>query len=159
MRRATTVLPAGSWDLAEADGLSVTELTYDERYRRRVTLKDTKGEFLLDLERPVALRDGDGLKLHDGSIILVKAAPEKVADIHAHGLAETARIAWHIGNRHIPVQVLDDGSLRIRHDAVLVEMVEGLGAHAHVKDAPFSPEAGAYALRGIGHSHGQGHDH
>jgi urease accessory protein len=155
MRRATTVLPAGSWDVAEAEGLSVTELTYDERYRRRVMLTDTKGEFLLDLERPLALRDGDGLKLHDGSIILVKAAPERVADIHVHGLAQTARIAWHIGNRHIPVQVLEDGSLRIRHDAVLVEMVEGLGAHVHVIDAPFAPEAGAYAMRPVGH----GHDH
>lgn len=158
MRRATTVLPAGSWDLEEADGLSVAELTFDERYRRRVTLRDTKGEFLLDLERPILLKDGDGLKLHDGSIILVKAADEKVADIHAHDPAETARIAWHIGNRHVPVQVLDDGTLRIRHDPVLVAMVEGLGAHVHVTKASFAPEAGAYAQKG-GHDHGHHHDH
>jgi len=159
MRRATTVLPAGSWDFEEADGLSVAELTFDERYRRRVTLRDTKGEFLLDLERPILLKDGDGLKLHDGSIILIKAAAEKVADIHAHSIAEITRVAWHIGNRHIPVQVLEDGSLRIRHDPVLVEMVEGLGAHVHVTDAPFAPEAGAYAQKAGGHSHGHGHSH
>ena len=159
MRRATTVLPAGSWDLEDADGLSVAELNFDERYRRRVTLRDTKGEFLLDLERPLLLKDGDGLKLHDGSVILIRAADEKVADIHAHSVAEITRVAWHIGNRHIPVQVLDDGSLRIRHDAVLVEMIEGLGAHVHVKDAPFAPEAGAYAKAGGGHAHGHSHHH
>ena len=89
----------------------------------------------------------------------MKAAPEHVADIHAHSIADITRVAWHIGNRHIPVQVLDDGSLRIRHDAVLVEMVEGLGAHVQVKDAPFAPEAGAYAMRAVGHSHGHGHEH
>jgi urease accessory protein len=156
MRRASTVMPAGTFEIG--NDLAVAELNFDERYRRRVLLRDTKGEFLLDLERPLLLKDGDGLKLDDGGIILVKAADEKVADIHTHSPAETARIAWHIGNRHIPVQVLADGSLRIRHDPVLVEMVEGLGAHVHVKKAPFAPEAGAYAQKG-GHGHDHGHHH
>jgi len=154
MRRATTVMPAGSFEI----GATVAELNFDERYRRRVVLHDTQGEFLLDLERPLLLKDGDGLLLDDGGIILIKAADEKVADIHNHSLAETARIAWHIGNRHIPVQVLADGSLRIRHDAVLVEMVEALGAHVHVIQPPFAPEAGAYAQKS-GHSHDHGHHH
>ncbi len=157
MRRASTVMPAGSWDPSEADGLSVAELTFDERYRRRVMLRDTKGEFLLDLERPLALKDGDGLVLDDGAIILVKAAEEKVADITAPTQADIARIAWHIGNRHTPLQVLDDGSLRFQDDGVLSKMVEGLGGTVTFRKASFSPEPGAYAAKG-GHEH-HSHDH
>jgi urease accessory protein len=72
-----------------------------------------------------------------------------------------ARFAWHIGNRHAPVQVLSDGSLRIRDDHVLVAMLEGLGASVVRRRAPFSPEPGAYARNGHdkGHGHGHGHDH
>ena len=94
-----------------------------------MVLSDTEGEFLLDLERPLALKDGDGLVLDDGGIILVKAAEEAVADISAPTQADIARIAWHIGNRHTPLQVLDDGGLRFQDDGVLSKMVEGLGAH------------------------------
>ncbi len=81
-----------------------------------------------------------------------------MADVHTHSVAETARIAWHIGNRHIPLQVLRDGSLRIRDDHVLVEMIEGLGAHVHRRMAPFAPEGGAYS-ENARHHHGHDHDH
>lgn len=156
MRRATSVLPPGSWTINEQTG--AVRLGYDDRYRRRITLRNLSGEeFLLDLEKPHLLVDGEGLALEGGGIFAVIAADEAVADIHTHGVAETARIAWHIGNRHIPVQVLEDGQLRIRHDPVLVEMVEGLGAHVHVKNAPFAPEAGAYAMRAVGHGHDYDH--
>jgi urease accessory protein len=157
MRRATTVMPHGTWNPSEAESLAVAELTFDERYRRRVVLRDTHGEFLLDLEKPIALKDGDGLLLHGGGIILVKEADEKVADITAPTQADIARIAWHIGNRHTPLQVLEDGGLRFRDDGVLSKMVEGLGGTVTFRDAPFSPEPGAYAAKG-GHDH-HGHDH
>ena len=94
-----------------------------------------------------------------GGVIAVVAADEAVADIHTHSVAETASIAWHIGNRHIPVQVLKDGSLRIRDDHVLVEMIEGLGAHVHRGMAPFSPEGGAYSEEAKSPAHHHGHDH
>jgi urease accessory protein len=158
MRRATKVLPPGSFSVHEQTG--AVRLTYDDRYRRRITLQSLAGEeFLLDLEKPHLLADGEGLALEGGGIFAVIAADEAVADIHTHGVAETARIAWHIGNRHIPVQVLDDGQLRIRHDPVLVDMIEGLGAHVHLNNAPFAPESGAYAQKAGGHSHGHGHAH
>lgn len=68
------------------------------------------------------------------------------------GSADTcARIAWHLGNRHIPIQILFECSLRIQDDHVLVHMVEGLGARVRRHEAPFTPEPGAYA--GGGHSH------
>ncbi len=156
MRRATKVLPIGSWQ----DSIGVVKLAFDDRYRRRITLTDTAGEaFLLDLDKPRTLQHGEGLALEGGGVIQVVAADEKVADIHTHSVAETARIAWHIGNRHIPVQVLTDGSLRIRDDHVLVEMIEGLGAHVHRHSAPFAPESGAYSAENTGHHHGHDHDH
>jgi len=159
MRRASTVMPHGSWDPSEADGLGVAELTFDERYRRRVMLRDTHGEFLLDLERPLALKDGDGLVLDDGGIILVKAAAEKVADVTASTATEIARIAWHLGNRHTPLEVLEDGGLRFQDDGVLSKMVEGLGGKVHFHKAPFSPEQGAYAQKGGHGEHHHGHEH
>jgi urease accessory protein len=160
MRRATRVLPAGTW----RESVATVSLTYDDRYRRRTRLTDTAGgDVLLDLEKPRVLQHGEGLALDGGGVIAVVAANEPVADVHTHSVAQTARIAWHIGNRHIPVQVLKDGSLRIRDDHVLVEMIEGLGAHVHRGLAPFSPEGGAYSAEAKAHGHhhhdGHGHDH
>ncbi len=158
MKRATKVLSPGSWNAK--DGTGNVSLTFDDRYRRRTKLTDTNGNaFLLDLEKPRVLQHGEGLALEDGGILTVIAADEPIADVHTHSVAETARIAWHIGNRHIPVQVLKDGSLRIRDDHVLVEMIEGLGAHVHRGKAPFSPEGGAYSEEAKGHHHHHGHDH
>ncbi len=158
MRRATKVLPIGTWH----DSVGAVKLAFDDRYRRRITLTDTAGEpFLLDLDKPRTLQNGEGLALDDGGVILVIAADEPVADIHTHSVAEAARIAWHIGNRHIAVQVLRDGSLRIRDDHVLTQMIEGLGAHVHRHSAPFSPESGAYSAENTAHQHHHhdGHDH
>ena len=156
MRRATHVLPPGGWK--DGDRAGAVRLTYDDRYRRRITLTDIGGEaFLLDLEKPRLLAHGEGLLLEGGGVIEVLAADEAVADIHTHSVAETARIAWHIGNRHTPLQVLRDGSLRIRHDAILEAMVEGLGAHVHLLHAPFAPEGGAYSAQNTGHGHGHHH--
>lgn len=109
---------------------------------------------LLDLPQAVRLRDGDGLALPDGQVVRVVAASEKLLEIHAHSPAELVRIAWHLGNRHLPVQLLGD-CIRIRADHVIEEMVHGLGGHAHAIDAPFDPEAGAYAG---GHGHSHAHD-
>ncbi len=143
---------AGRWP-AEREIASVT-LDLDRRHRRRFRLTDDSGEaFLLDLDAAVVLRDGDGLTLDDGGVIRVRAAAEAVLDIRCGSAAETARIAWHIGNRHTPVQVLADFTLRIRDDHVLAAMIEGLGATITRREAPFDPEPGAYASAGDGHSH------
>jgi urease accessory protein len=75
-------------------------------------------------------------------------------EIHAHGEGELVRIAWHLGNRHLPVQLLE-GRIRIRADRVIQEMVEGLGGHVAAIEAPFDPEAGAYAG---GYPHHHDHD-
>jgi urease accessory protein len=144
MRRAIEVAPAGSWP--EEDTLASVTLPYVDRFRRRVRMTDDAGEpFLLDLERPVLLGDGDGLKLEGGGLIRVKAAEEIVIEAQAASAVDTARLAWHIGNRHTPVQVLADGTLRIVDDPVLADLLARLGARLFYRHAPFSPEPGAYA--------------
>ncbi len=155
MRRAVSHHPAGSW-AADTAVASVT-LPFEERHRRRLRLTDDSGEaFLLDLEHAVRLGDGDGLALADGGFVAVRAAEEAVYDIRCRDWVHTARLAWHVGNRHTPVQVLADGGLRIRRDHVLKDMLEGLGAEVTETVAPFEPESGAYAS---GHAHGHAHSH
>ncbi len=144
MRRATSII--GSSNLPGDNVLGTVTLSFEDRFRRRKKMTDDSGmDFLLDLADAVQLEEGDALLLEDGSVIEVKAAEEEVLDIYCNNKAQTARIAWHIGNRHTPVQVLKDVNLRIIYDHVLREMVEGLGARTENKYAPFSPEQGAYA--------------
>jgi urease accessory protein len=152
--RSEQVLQAGSWDASrEIDRVLVD---YDRRHRRRIRLQTEAGnEVMLDLPQAVALRHGDGLALADGGIIRVVARPEPLAEIHAHEDGELVRIAWHLGNRHLPVQLLED-RIRIRRDHVIEEMVELLGGHVEHIEAPFDPETGAYA--GGHHHHHHHHD-
>ncbi len=143
MRRAIKVKVSGDWPTEES--VATVTLAFEQRHRRRIRMADDSGAaFLLDLERPVVLADGDGLALEDGGFIQVRAAAEVVADIHCADGAHAARLAWHIGNRHAPLQVLGDRGLRISHDPVLVHMVEGLGGVVTRRTAPFVPEPGAY---------------
>lgn len=155
MIRATRVLPAGTWDRAlEIDRV---ELTHDGRHRRRIAMRGQGGtELLLDLVEAVHLRNGDGLVFEDGRIVRVVAASEPVVEIagDAHLLT---RVAWHIGNRHVPAQILP-GRIRIGRDHVLEEMIANLGAKVTRTDAPFDPEPGAYAGEAA-HAHSHDHDH
>lgn len=132
---------------------STVTLAYDDRHRRRIKMTADNGEdFLLDLEQATYLAEGDLLELEDGTSIKVVAALEEVMDVTCPNLAETARIAWHIGNRHMPIQVLENGAIRLRHDHVLQHMIEGLGGECEKKTAAFAPEPGAYKSSG-GHGH------
>ena len=142
MRRVARVATAGRWPAAAARD-SVT-LAWDDRHRRRVRLVSDRGApFLLDLERATALGDGDGLALDDGGWVAVVAAPEPVAEVRTADPRALARLAWHLGNRHVPAQILD-GGVRFRDDRVIVDMVAGLGAAVVRLRAPFDPERGAY---------------
>ena len=148
----STILPAGTWDpKLEIDHVLID---YDSRFRRRIVLTTVSGaEVLIDLAEAVRLRDGDGLVTASGGVICVRAQPEPLLEIHAHDEGELVRIAWHLGNRHLPVQLLGD-RIRIRADHVIKAMVEGLGGHVDAIEAAFDPEAGAYAGGGHRHSHG-----
>ena len=155
---AEKVIPAGHWSGAPAD---TVVLDFDARYRRRVTMTGVGGlEFLLDLAEATMLRGGDGLRLEDGRLVEVVAEPEPLAEIRARDPLALIRVAWHFGNRHLPTEILAK-ALRIRRDPVIEAMVEGLGARAIALEAPFNPEAGAYAQAedGAPDAHHHGHDH
>jgi urease accessory protein len=131
-------------------------LDHDARQKRRVTLTGAGGiEFLMDLDKPQALNDGDALKLDDGRLVAVQAAPENLLQITAENPLRLMTVAWHIGNRHTPAEITAD-AIFIEQDHVLAEMVRGLGCTATPVVRPFRPAAGAYAG---GHSHAHGHDH
>jgi urease accessory protein len=122
-----------------------------------MAMTGTRGlEFLLDLENAVALRGGDALVLEDGRLIEVVAAPEPLVEIRGADPAHLVRIAWHLGNRHLPTQIVGKG-LRIRRDHVIEAMVKGLGARVIEIEAPFDPEGGAYAAAHAAHDHEHGH--
>ena len=161
MIRATRVLGQHRWTQAPAD---TVVLDFDDRHRRRMAMTGTRGlEFLLDLENAVALRGGDALVLDDGRLVEVVAAPEPLIEIRGSDPQHLVRVAWHLGNRHLPTQITARG-LRIRRDHVIEAMVKGLGARVIEIEAPFDPEGGAYAG---GHAHAPdsdphahtGHDH
>jgi urease accessory protein len=150
MRRALDIRRGGDWAAARA--VDRVTLASEDRHRRRLVMTGEGGtRFLLDLPHATRLRDGDGLVLDDGSIVRVVGKPEPLVEIAAQSEAARLRIAWHIGNRHVEVQVVGD-RLRIRRDHVLEAMLAGLGATLTPVEAPFDPEQGAYA-----HGHDDGH--
>ncbi|MGI8527346.1 MAG: urease accessory protein UreE [Pseudolabrys sp.] len=147
MKRVTEIKSVGDWDTGSAVDFVV--LDAQDRHRRRAVLVGEHGAtYLLDLPKPAQLRDGDGLLLEDGFVVRVSGKPEALIEIAAASPRELARIAWHIGNRHIDVQ-LSGGMLRIRRDHVLEDMLRKLGATLSFIEAPFDPESGAYD-----HGHG-----
>jgi urease accessory protein len=151
MLRVTAVRGAAEVDRARI--IDRVVLDADDRQRRRIVLTAEKGtRLLLDFEKPVTLRDGDGLVLDDGSIVLVAGRAEPLVEISAREPAEFVRLAWHIGNRHTDAQFTDK-AFRIRRDHVLEEMVKGLGASTTFVEAPFEPEPAA-PHGGGGHDHG-----
>ena len=143
MRRAIAVHRRGIWP--EDMALDTVTLAYLDRHRRRIRLVAGLGEaYLLDLPRAHHLVEGDGLELEGGGYLRVRAAAEPVLEITAADPAGLLRIAWHLGNRHLPLQVTGE-RLRIRADHVIAEMVTGLGGRIIQLEAPFDPEIGAYA--------------
>jgi urease accessory protein len=155
LKLVTEVLRAGSWPSESATDTIV--LSYDDRHRRRLRYVAAGGtHFLLDLPRAIVLNSGDGLKLEDERIVCVEAAPEDLVQITAPGRETLVRLAWHIGNRHLPAQLESDRIL-IREDPVIVDMLLGLGATVERLCAAFTPEGGAYAATSAhsfpGHAH------
>ncbi|MCG8442099.1 MAG: urease accessory protein UreE [Caulobacterales bacterium] len=152
MLAARAVVAAGSWSPPPID---VVTLDYDARYRRRITLTCGSGrQVLLDLPRAQLLNHGDGLATEAG-VIEVRAADEELAEVRCPDPARRLRIAWHLGNRHLPTEFIGE-TIRIRRDHVIEDMLVKLGAEVGTVRAPFNPEGGAY---GEGRTHGHDHHH
>lgn len=139
-------------------------LAYDERKRSRLKVTLGSGrEAGIFLERGDHLHGGDRLLAEDGSTAVeILAAPEKLIEAKADTPLLFARAAYHLGNRHVPVQIVPSASggvLRFQTDHVLAEMVKGLGCTVAEIEAPFQPESGAYGAHGGHHHHGDDHEH
>jgi len=158
MTRILEILPAGSWLEADASGIFAAD--YEGRHRRRMMLTLASGEKIrLELEHARLLRGGDGLRLEDGRTILVRALPEDLMEVTAHGTLQLLQLAWHLGNRHLPAAI-GEHAILVRRDHVIADMIGGLGGHVRDVEAPFDPESGAYAGRSGGHAGGgHAHDH
>ncbi len=156
MLRATSVLRKPA--VRPEKVVDTVTLDHEGRNRRRIALKGDGGfDFLLDLDKAVVLNDGDAVKLEDGRLVQVKAAPQPLLEIRAENPLRLMRIAWHIGNRHTPAEITAD-AVYIEEDHVLAEMVRGQGGTATKVERPFQPERGAYD-HDCGHDHGHGHGH
>lgn len=143
--RVAAIRSKGEWSGPPADRIA---LTYDDRHRRRMALTGETGlNVLLDLPHAYHLRGGDGLELDDGRIVEILAEPEALLEVRGRNRHHLLRIAWHLGNRHLPAQIEPDRIL-IRRDHVIAHMLEHQGASLREIVEPFDPETGAY-----GHSH------
>jgi urease accessory protein len=132
------------------------ELRCKSRLRTRLATGEDVGLFL---PRGTILRDGTKLQAADGRIVEVVAADEPLSEVRCEDAALLARAAYHLGNRHVAVQV-GPGWLRMQPDPVLAAMLHGLGLAVHHLNAPFEPEAGAYSHgHQHGSMHGKGHIH
>ena len=153
MKRATEVVRAGHWPAGER--VDTVTLLFDDRYRRRLRMLGDGGlDFLLDLVEPIVLHSGDSLRLDEGGYVEVKAALEDLVEVRGRDAAAFARLAWHLGNRHLPAQIEGERIL-IRDDHVIIDMLRGLGAQVTKVRSPFDPEGGAYGQ----HNHDPDHRH
>lgn len=157
--KARLKIPRGAYKVEVKGQLT---LPFESRQKSRLRTRLVSGEEVaLLLPRGEVLRGGDLVTASDGRVIEVIAEVEKLVHVECAGPRELSRAAYHLGNRHIPVQV-GEGFLRLTPDHVLEEMLKGLGAKVSHVEAPFEPEAGAY---GGGHRHdemghgGKIHDH
>jgi len=140
-------------------------LPFELRQKSRLRcMLDSGEEAGLILERGTVLRGGDRLQADDGRIVAVAAAPELLSVISSGDPLQLVRAAYHLGNRHVAVQILS-GGLRYLHDHVLDDMLQGQGLKVRVEALPFEPEGGAYGRHEHAHGHSvhahdhDGHDH
>nr|WP_067291266.1 urease accessory protein UreE [Marinobacterium profundum] len=134
-------------------------LPIDKRIKSRLRAELEDGrEVGLFLPRGLTLRNGDLLQSDDGLVVRIEAAPEPVSTVRSNNALALARVCYHLGNRHVPLQV-EAGWVRYLHDHVLDDMVRGLGLEVAFEEAPFEPEAGAYQGGSHAGSHGHSHGH
>jgi len=156
MARVTSVVgPGHRQDRPVADTVI---LDYAQRNAQKIAVTGVKGgTFEIELQQPVHLRTDDLLVLDDGTLVEVVAAPEPLIEARAADIAGLSRLAWHLGDRHVPVQVLAN-RIRVQHAPAIEVLLKSLGAKLTMIEAPFEPEGGAYASS-HGHDHDHAHDH
>ncbi len=167
MTRATRFIAAA--ERARQVVADTVILDYAQRSTAGIAVTTVTGAAIaIDLHHAARLRTDDLLALDDGRFIEVVAAPEPLIEARAADVAALSRLAWHLGDRHVPVQVLPN-RIRARREPAIEALLTALGARVVAIDAPFDPEGGAYAAAAShgyhhrhahhGHDHGHDHDH
>jgi urease accessory protein len=166
MPRASRVLHAA--ERRDTPVVDTLILSHAQRQAQKGFLFGVKGTCVeLDFAETVRLRTDDALVLDDGGLVEIVAEPEPLIEARAADLPALARLAWHLGDRHVPIQVLER-RLRLKRDPAIEALLQSLGAKVVTIDAPFEPEGGAYASPAADHhhhehahhhDHGHGHDH
>ncbi len=154
MPRVTTIVrkPAVKADRV----VDTITLDHAARNRREATLTAEGGiEIRLDLDMETTVNDGDALRLEDGRLVQVKAAPERLLEVKAENPLRLTRLAWHLGSQHGLVEVAAD-AIYVENDPLIAELVRGQGCTATPVERPFRPERSAHACD---HDHGHGHHH
>jgi urease accessory protein len=159
MPRAIAILRTGQ--TRNGDVIDTLLLDYEQRRAPAGPLTGLKGT-PVEIALPDArLATDDCLILEDGTLVEVVARPEPLIEARAANVADMARLAWHLGDRHIPAE-LHERRLRVRRDPAVEKLLASLGAKLLAIEAPFEPEGGAYAGGGHDHHHhhgAHGHDH
>jgi len=159
MPRATSVVAAA--DRRDRPIADTVLLDYAQRGgAQKLAVTGLKGSvFEIDLPQPARLRTDDLLLLDDGTLVEVVAAPEPLIEARAADVTALSRLAWHLGDRHVPIEILPN-RIRARRDAAIETLLVALGAKVTAIEAPFEPEGGAYAFsHGHDHAHHDHHDH
>ncbi|MGO4402920.1 urease accessory protein UreE [Bosea sp. RAF48] len=156
MLRATSVLRKAAVRAERV--VDTLSLGYQDRNSNGVAMTAVGGlEFAIDLDKPATLNDGDALKLEDGRLVQVKAAPESLLEVRAENPLRLVRLAWHLGGHHVPAEMTADALYVPSHPA-LAELVRGQGCSMAEVERPFQPEQEVHH-----HAHGDdcacGHDH
>jgi urease accessory protein len=157
MPRATRVLNAA--ERPDTPVVDTLILSHAQRQAQKGFLFGVKGICVeLDFVEPVRLRTDDALLLDDGGLVEIVAEPEPLIEARAADLPSLARLAWHLGDRHVPVQILER-RLRLKRDPAIEALLESLGAKVAAIEAPFEPEGGAYDASAGDHGHDHAHHH
>lgn len=152
MRRAIAVLPAAT--PSDVRCIDTLLLDYDQRQRPEGSHTALRGtQIAMALPQPVRLQTDDRLLLDDDTLVEIVARPEPLYELRAAGPADLARLAWMLGDRHLPVDI-SERRLRVRRDPAIDTLLHGAVVKITAIDAPFEPEGGAYA-----HGAAKGHDH
>jgi urease accessory protein len=154
MPRATSVLRVA--ERRDGPVVDTLILPHAQRQAQKGFLFGIKGTCVeLDFPETVRLRTDDALLLDTGGLVEVVAEPEPLIEVRAADLPSLARLAWHLGDRHVPVQIMER-KLRLKRDESIEALLQSLGAKVVAIEAPFEPEGGAYEVAAGGHHH---HDH
>jgi urease accessory protein len=162
MPRATSVLRVA--ERRDGPVVDTLILPHAQRQAQKGFLFGIKGTCVeLDFPETVRLRTDDALLLDTGGLVEVVAEPEPLIEVRAADLPSLARLAWHLGDRHVPVQIMER-KLRLKRDESIEALLQSLGAKVVAIEAPFEPEGGAYEVAAGGHhhhdhDHDHGHDH